>query len=153
MTATVPEHAVRPDRYRVKSRFADIDVPAGDVIAFPDGVPGYERTKAFVLLERPDMAPIKVLHPVDAPEPCFLVVDPKTIIPTDRCDVAPADRLRLGVVDDGALVWLVTVIVDESGEVAVNLRAPIVIDPARMTGRQVMPNACGYPLRHVIAGA
>ena len=140
----------RSERYHVKSRFADVEVAARDVIAFPDGVPGYEGSKAFVLIDLPDMAPLKVLHPVDGNEPCFLVVDPKIVLPAYRCEIGPADRLRLGSAEDVSLVWLVIVIVEDGGEVALNLRAPIVIDPAGMTGRQVMPNACAYPLRHVI---
>jgi flagellar assembly factor FliW len=96
------------------------------------------------------MAPLKVLHPVGEREPCFLVVDPKHALPSYRCDLAASDGLRLGNVDESTLVWLATVVVDDAGVVAVNLRAPIVIDPVSMTGRQVMPNACVYPLRYVI---
>lgn len=134
----------------MRSRFADVDVAARDVIAFPDGVPGYEATRAFVLIDLPDIAPLKVLHPVDGADPCFLVVDPKVVLPAYRCEIGAADRLRLGTTDESVLVWLATVSVDPGGEVAVNLRAPIVIDPVRMTGRQVMPNACVYPLRYVL---
>jgi flagellar assembly factor FliW len=34
----------------------------------------------------------------------------------------------------------------------VNLRAPIVINPSRMTGFQVMPHNSLYPLRHPLGG-
>jgi flagellar assembly factor FliW len=134
----------------VRSRFATSKVNPRDVLLFPDGLPGYETTREFVLLDVPDQAPLKVLHAVNGSDTCFLVVDPKAVLPTYRCELGSADRLRLGADDDGALVWLAIVIVSDEGEVAVNLRAPVVINPARMTGRQVMPNACVYPLRHVI---
>lgn len=151
----VPEPPFEPaapvTRFRLRSRFADLDVDARDVIAFPEGMPGYEGTRQFALLELANVAPLKVLHAVNAPDPCFLVVDPKAVMPGYRCDLGPADRLRLGAADDSTLLWLAIVIMGEHGEIAVNLRAPIVIDPARMTGRQVMPNACAYPLRYVIA--
>jgi flagellar assembly factor FliW len=71
-------------------------------------------------------------------------------MPSYRCELGASDRFRLGVDDDSGLVWLAVVIVAESGEISVNLRAPIVLNPARMTGRQVMPNACVYPLRYVV---
>jgi flagellar assembly factor FliW len=151
-TASTP--GVRPDapaaRLRLRSRFADVEVEARDVIAFPDGLPGYEANREFVLLELADVAPLKVLHAVNAAEPCFLVVDPKGVLATYQCSLSGADRHRLGAADDSTLLWLAIVIMDEGGEIAVNLRAPIVIDPARMTGRQVMPNACVYPLRYVV---
>jgi flagellar assembly factor FliW len=149
---------------RVRSRFADADIDPSDIVRFPDGIPGYETARDFVLLDVPDQAPLKMLHAVNAPEPCFLVVDPKTVLPTYRYVLSAADRRRLGAGDDvseaagadgvesgrSALLWLAIVSVDETGTVAVNLRAPIVINPERMTGRQVMPSACVYPLRHVI---
>ncbi len=139
------------ERLHVRSRFADVDVDPMDVMTFPDGLPGYEGHRQFVLVDVEATAPLKVLHAVNASEPCFLVVEPKSVLPTYRCEIGSADRLRLEAADDSALLWLAVVVVGADGEVAVNLRAPIVINPARMIGRQVMPNACVYPLHYVIA--
>jgi flagellar assembly factor FliW len=139
------------ERFRVQSRFADVEVDARAVISFPDGLPGYEGSRRFVLLEVPETAPLKVLHAVNASDPCFLVVDPKSVLAEYRCELSSADRLRLGAADDSVLLWLAIVMVEESGDVAANLRAPIVVNPERMVGRQVMPNGCVYPLRQVLA--
>ena len=147
---TMAQANVPVDRFQVRSRFADADVNPGDVLMFAEGLPGYESARQFVLLDVPDQAPLKVLHAVNASEPCFLVVDPKSVLSTYRYELSDSDRQRLGAKDDSALLWLAMVIVDEAGTVAVNLRAPIVINPERMTGRQVMPNACVYPLRYVL---
>lgn len=138
------------ERLHVRSRFADVEVDPGNVVTFPDGLPGYERHRQFVLIEVEALAPLKVLHAVDGSEPSFLVVDPKSVLPNYRCEISNADRLRLGAGDDDSLVWLAIVIVGGNGETAVNLRAPVVINPSRMLGRQVMPNACVYPLRYVV---
>lgn len=153
VTAGVPAECPPDTRLQLRSRFANVEVDARDVITFPDGLPGYESSRRFVLLELEDVAPLKVLHAVGAPDPCFLVVDPKGVLPNYRCDLSDADRVRLGAADDSTLLWLAIVIVNDDGEVAVNLRAPVVIAPARMTGRQVMPNACVYPLRYVMTDA
>ena len=147
---TMAQANVPVDRFQVRSRFADADVNPGDVLMFAEGLPGYESARQFVLLDVPDQAPLKVLHAVNASEPCFLVVDPKSVLPTYRYELTDSDRQRLGAKDDSTLLWLAMVIVDDAGTVAVNLRAPIVINPERMTGRQVMPNACVYPLRYVL---
>jgi flagellar assembly factor FliW len=135
---------------RVSSRFADAEVNPADVMTFPDGLPGYEGWRQFVLIDLPEMAPLRVLHSVNASEPCFLVVDPRTVLASYRSHLGAADRLRLGAKDDSSLLWLAIVSVRDDGEVAVNLRAPIVIDASRMVGRQVMPNDCVYPLHYVI---
>jgi flagellar assembly factor FliW len=147
---TMAQASVPAERLQVHSRFADTEVNPGDVLMFAEGLPGYESARQFVLLDVPDQAPLKVLHAVNATEPCFLVVDPKSVLATYRYELSDSDRHRLGARDDSALLWLAMVIVDDAGTVAVNLRAPIVINPERMTGRQVMPNACVYPLRYVL---
>jgi flagellar assembly factor FliW len=140
--------AIQP--LRVRSRFADAEVSPADVMTFPDGLPGYEGRRQFVLLDVAEMAPLRVLHAVNADEPCFLVVDPRSVLASYRNQLGAADRLRLGISDEASLLWLVIVCVRDDGEVTVNLRAPIVVDPARMIGRQVMPNDCVYPLHYVI---
>jgi flagellar assembly factor FliW len=148
MTTVQAQTAEQP--LRVHSRFVAADVNPRDILFFADGLPGYESVREFVLLDMPEQAPLKVLHAVNADEPSFLVIDPKAVLPTYRCELGASDRLRLGTSEDGGLVWLAIVMVGAQGEVSVNLRAPIVINPAQMTGRQVMPNACVYPLRYVI---
>jgi flagellar assembly factor FliW len=142
--------APETSRLQIRSRFASVDVDPKDVVTFPDGLPGYEGARQFVLLDVADLAPLKVLHAVGGSEPCFLVVDPKIVLPAYRSEISGADRTRLGAADDRGLVWLAIVAVQPGGEVTVNLRAPVVINPERMVGRQVMPNACVYPLQHVI---
>ena len=63
-----------------------------------------------------------------------------------------SDRLKLGATDDAApLLWLALVTVDAGQGPSVNLRAPVVINPARMVGCQVMPHDSLYPLRHPLA--
>jgi flagellar assembly factor FliW len=148
MTTVQAQAAEQP--LHVQSKFVTTDVNPRDIVRFADGLPGYETVHEFVLLDVPGQAPLKVLHAVNGGEPSFLVIDPKAVLSTYRCELGAPDRLRLGAADDSGLVWLAIVMVGGNGDVSINLRAPIVINPARMTGRQVMPNACVYPLRYVV---
>ena len=120
-------------------------------LSFPDGLPGFEACRRFVLLSSPETAPLHCLHALEGPNASFLAIDPKAALPNYRCELSAADRNRLGVTDDNALLWLALVMVDEEGTVSANLRAPVVINPDRMVGFQVMPFECVYPLRHVLA--
>ena len=60
---------------------------------------------------------------------------------------------RLGAGDTDPLLWLAIVMVETTGALTVNLRAPIVVNPKTMTGQQVLPHNCLYPLRHVLVDA
>ena len=120
------------------------------VVNFPDGLPGFELCRSFVLITSPDMEPLQQLRSVDGPQASFVGVDPKRILPTYRCELSEFDRERLGAHDDSVLLRLSIIGIEADGTTTANLRAPIVINPETMTGRQVMPHRCLYALRHVI---
>ena len=64
-----------------------------------------------------------------------------------RTRLNQSDLARLGAADETALLWLAIVTVGDEGMFA-NLRAPVVINPARMLGFQLVPSDSLYPLRH-----
>jgi flagellar assembly factor FliW len=144
-TASVPlESATR----RVVTSMGAFDIADADVIFFSEGLPGFEQCRRFVLISAPELAPLSCLHAIDGPSASFLAVDPRVVLPSYRCRLAEADRARLGPVGDSPLLWLALVTVDAGQGPSVNLRAPIVINPSRMCGFQVMPHDGLYPLRH-----
>jgi flagellar assembly factor FliW len=124
-----------------------------EVVMFPDGIPGFESCRRWVVMAADEGTPFRTLHAVDSGEGWFLAIDPRVVFAGYRCDLSSADRRRLGATDDEPLIWLSLVMVEANGALTVNLRAPIVINPRTMTGQQVMPHSCLYPLRHVLANA
>lgn len=119
-----------------------------DVVSFPDGLPGFEACRRFVLAAPDEAAPFSVLQALDPPEPSFVVIDPAAVVKRYRAVLAQGDRARLGVESHDEVVWLAIVTLDGDGVPSVNLRAPIVINPRVMTGFQVLPHQSLYPLRH-----
>lgn len=142
------EQVADPCRLRVTTRFGEFDADARDILNFPDGLPGFEQCHRFVVLSSMTMAPLQCLHAVDGLPATFLAVDPRLVLAKYRCVLGPADLARLGADDKTVLLWLGLVAVDGSGAATVNLRAPVVINPSRMTGFQVVPSNSLYPLRH-----
>ena len=123
---------------------------ARDAIRFPNGLPGFEACRSFVLMASDVLGPLQCLKAIEGPPASFLVIDPRRVLPEYRCDLTEADRHRLGVTADSSLLWLVLVTIELDGTIAANLRAPVVINPPRMIGQQVVPYHCVYPIRHVI---
>lgn len=121
-----------------------------DTISFLDGLPGFESCRGFVVLTAPQLEPLQQLQCVDGPPASFLGIDPRRILPNYRCLLSQVDRERLGVTDESSLLWLALVAIREDGTVTANLRAPIVINPQTMRGRQVMPHRCLYALQHPV---
>lgn len=121
-----------------------------EAVTFPDGIPGFESCRRWVVMADDTETPLRRLHAIEGTEASFLAIDPRAVLEGYRCDLSAADRRRLGAGDDEPLLWLALVMADPSGALTVNLRAPIVINPRTMTGQQVLPHNCLYPLRHVL---
>ena len=126
--------------------------PEPDAVSFPDGIPGFEGCRRFVLLTSETFAPLQRIDAVEVegPPASFLCIDPRLVVAGYRCGLGAGDARRLDVRDPSRLVWLALVTVEVDGTVVANLRAPLVINPDRMLGRQVLPNDSSYPVRHVL---
>ena len=132
----------------IATRFGEFDADRRSLVEFPVGLPAFEQCRHFVLMASPSIAPFQCLHAVDGPAASFVVIDPRLVFPDYRCKLSLADRERFQVTDDVPLLWLVLVSLKENGEATANLRAPVVINPVRMVGYQVMPHDSLYPMRY-----
>jgi flagellar assembly factor FliW len=94
---------------------------------------------------------LQLFKSVEGPQADFLVIDPRRVLPNYRCELSDADRLQLAAGAETVLLWLALVTIETDGAITVNLRAPIVVNPERMIGKQVIPHDSIYPLRHVLA--
>jgi len=131
----------------------DTEITVSETVRFPDGIPGFESCRQWVVLSAEDQTPLRRLHAVDGVDASFLAIDPRAVMEGYRCELTPGDRHRLGADEHAALLWLALVMVEPSGALTVNLRAPIVINPKTMLGQQVVPQNTLYPLRHVLLEA
>ena len=116
------------------------------VVEFPSGIPGFETCHRFVLVASPELAPLACLRALDPPEASFLTVDPRLLEPGYDLTLREFERARLGAADE-PLLWLAIVSIAD-GEATANLRAPIVINPRRMTGCQFIRDEVEYPVRY-----
>ena len=143
----VPMEDNQPTRLQLYTHFGAFELRTEDIVSFPTGLPGFETARRFVILSSLDHAPLQCLQSVDGPSPSFLVVDPRLVLEGYRPRLNQSDLARLGVNEDAALVWLAIVTIAPEGAFA-NLRAPVVINPERMLGCQLVPSDSLYPLRH-----
>lgn len=121
------------------------------VVDFPSGIPGFETCHRFVLVSSPELAPMACLRALDPPEASFLTVDPRLLDPSYDLTLREFERARIGAGDE-PLLWLAIVTVTD-GEASANLRAPIVINPGRMTGCQFIRDEADYPVRYPLGRA
>ncbi|MGC4086034.1 MAG: flagellar assembly protein FliW [Vicinamibacterales bacterium] len=113
-----------------------------------DGLPGFEECRRFLLLSASSIEPLVCLQGLDAARPAFLAVNPRLVDQDYRCRVDNLQRRRLGASADTPLLWLAIVRVGEDGASTVNLRAPLVVNPERMRGLQLLAGHDEYDTDH-----
>ena len=126
-------------------RFGTVEVPAEEVIEFPDGLVGLGGLR-YALLDRNPGTGFLWLHCVDDPALALPVVSPHQFFADFRLELAEEDRERISLEDLSAARLFVTVRATPNPlDITANLRAPLVISGGR--GVQVINALDGAPLQ------
>lgn len=132
----------------VETRFGAFQAAEHDVIHVAGGVPGFEQCTRYVLVGAPDIRPFTCLQGLEAPQPSFLVIDPRLVDPQYAAALSSSDLRRLEASERDTLLWLAIVRVGPGEAATVNMRAPIIINPGRMIGIQALPHESAYRHDH-----
>jgi len=128
------------------TRFANVEIQPSDLIRFPDGLLGLEDCRTWVLLADAQNDALGWLQSTTRPEVALAVVSPRRFVPGYQLHVF---RRELGSLDlarpeDAHVLAIVSK--NERG-ITLNLKAPIVMNLDKRTGRQVIANG-ELPLQH-----
>lgn len=135
----------------IETRFGlfPAETGVGTVVNMPDGLPGFEKCRRFVIITAPTLEPFTCLQGIDEPKPSFLGLDPRVIAPDYAQPLGEPDRARLDVREQDSLLWLSLVRFD-ADEAKINLQAPVVINARSMTGVQLINADSPYSTDHAL---
>ena len=135
----------------IETRFGTLMLDPARLITLPGGLLGFADCRRFALADLPEaQGPFKLLQSVDEPELAFLVlpIDPDANLYAHSdlrvaCETFAIDWQAL------AVLALVTVRPEpQRVHFSINLKAPLLIDTDRQTGRQHVFAGEAYPLRY-----
>ena len=122
--------------------FGEIEIDESKIITFEDGIIGFPEMKKFNLIfdeEKEGRPSISWLQSMDEPEIAFPVMDPLFVCETYNPSVEDELLKNLGTIKEENLYVLVTVTVPQNiKELAVNLKAPIVINTDTRKASQII---------------
>lgn len=122
--------------------FGEIGIDESKIITFEDGIIGFPDMKKFTLIfdeEKEGRPSISWLQSMDEPEIAFPVMDPLFVCETYNPSVEDELLKNLGTIKEDNLYVLVTVTVPQNiKELAVNLKAPIVINTDTRKASQII---------------
>lgn len=128
---------------RVNTRlFGEIEIEEDKIICFENGIIGFPGMKKFTLIfdkEEGRTKAISWLQSIDEPEIAFPVMDPLLVCPDYNPAVEDELLKNLGEMKDDNLFVLTTVTVPKNIEdLAVNLKAPLIINTDTLKASQVI---------------
>lgn len=123
------------------------------IIEFPDGLPGFEGFRKFVIVSGPAVEPFTMVQGLGPDAPAFAAIDPLRVIGGYRTELDEAELTRLKADTATPLLWLALICPQESGATTVNLRAPLVINPATLCGLQHIATDSAYRFDHPLRAA
>jgi flagellar assembly factor FliW len=134
-------------------RFGSLPVADEEILRFPEGLPGFEELREFLLLSPPDLAPVQFLVSLQVPEIIFPILPASLCLGKYAPTIDAADCHDLGAADGSAFaIYAILTFHHEREEVTANLRAPVLINPLARLGRQVTLVDSTYSLRHPLLG-
>jgi flagellar assembly factor FliW len=121
-------------------RLGAVPYNPGDVIHFPQGIPAFEESHRFVIVEQDRLAPISFLQSIDTPTLSLPLIEACHVFPEYQLALSAEDRLGLGLIDGQHSAELRTLLVlaHFESQVTLNLAAPIVIHAAVRRGVQAV---------------
>ena len=109
----------------------------GKVIAFPRGIPGGETFHRFIVEPIPENRLFALLQAVEDAGFGLILVDPMPFFPDYTLCLSRDDCADLQVTSpEEALIY--TTVTIEDKQLFTNLAAPILINPAKLRGKQVI---------------
>ena len=133
------------------TRFGTLAIEAADAIRFPAGLLGLEDCRNWVLLADLKNNAVAWLQGLDRIEVALPVVSPRRFVPGYRMRVSRRDleAIELGDVKTARVLAIVG---NSDGALALNLKAPLVINLQRCLGRQVVAKG-DLPVRFELGGS
>lgn len=131
------------------ARFGAIAYEDSHVLHLGGGLIGISDMDRVLVVQPGGTGPLYWLQSVDEPELAVVVADTAQVVPDYKPEIAAADLADLDLKrPEDALVLGVCVLASDPGASTINLRAPLIVNPVRRRGRQVLLDDERYSLRH-----
>jgi flagellar assembly factor FliW len=120
-----------------------------DLITFPEGLPAFDDLRQFLVLQREGLQPFVFLVSAERPAVRFVCLPVAELRPDYCFELTASDCAWLapvGVYSPRSKDLLIFVILTlpEQGPATVNLLAPVLVNPARRLGAQIILTGNAY---------
>jgi len=137
----------------VTTRFGVVQVTDDQLIRVPEGLVGFRSLTSYALIPDPVVAGLTWLQSTTDPETAFALVTPEQVVTEYKLDLRPGDKAALELTNGDDAVVYVILNRGETGGLTVNLQGPLVINPHRRLGRQIVLTSSRYAVRYPLGSS
>jgi len=132
-------------------RFGILRVPDELVWRWPVPLPGFPRSREFVLIDDENARPFLWLQSLNEPEVAFVIID-AGLVASGYHPALPEAELACLELPPGhrPLLYAIVTVPGDPRQAWVNLRAPLALNVSARLGRQVVLSDDRYSFRHLL---
>lgn len=134
--------------------FGEIEIDEEKIISFPEGIPGFEDQKRFIIINNHDSEnPFDWFQAVDNGNLSFVIINPFLVKPDYDFVLSPSVEEKLKIENEKDLaVYTIAVIPEDIKKITINLSGPVVINVKERLGKQIILNDERYSTKYYIFG-
>lgn len=140
----------------IETKFlGEITIEEREIIQFPNGLPGFENIKEFVILPLENDSPFAILQSIKQQEIGFVIALTFAFKKDYAFDLIEEDKIELQLESPEDLItYSIVTLKEPFNSSTLNLQAPVLINQKQKKAKQlVLQDARAYPLRFPIEGS
>ena len=121
-------------------------------IYFPEPLPGFEALFNYAIIQfYSDSDSLLCLQSLDDPDLALVLINPLYVMEKYSPALSAEDMAALQAGGDTPLAYYaIAVIHDNWKDSTINLKCPVIVNPDKMLGRQIITDDNSYSMRHPI---
>lgn len=129
--------------------FGEITIEEDQLITFPQGLPGFEDLRRFILVHPDEQLPFSYLQSAEEEALSFILTDPYLFEPSYEFQLPDSAVSELEIESEqDVLVRAIVTIKDKVEDATMNLLAPVVFNVRRRLAKQVILHDTDYQTKH-----
>lgn len=131
--------------------FGSIEIREEDVYSFPQGIPGFEEHRRFIILRPDQELPFSYLQSIDEGELSFLMTNPFLFYENYEFELSKQDQRELAIQSEqDVTVWVMVSVKQTLQDATLNLMAPVIMNPREKLGKQAVLQGTPYKTKHLL---
>lgn len=129
--------------------FGELDIEKEDIFTFPQGIPGFEDLRQFIIIQPDAKVPFSYLQSVEQGEISIIITNPFLFYKDYELQLSEKTQEQLQIEQEqDVLVWSTVSVKERIKEATINLLAPIIVNVKKKRGKQVILHGSNYQTKH-----